>query len=487
MKASSLDPRRWSLAFKAPLFVAAFMLVVSIVMTNAVLSRLRETQERHLSALSTIYLNGLAATLIPHVLRDDIWEIFDAIDRGASLESGFGRATIVVIDAKGQTLAASVPKLAPVLSQQVGRDQAFQGDSSLIVDIDKARAFARRSLIYQGRRIGAIYVDYDVSHLLRERADVLRTLIGTNAAIAVFLAAFGYWVIRWMLGPLRTLTRHLDLGVAGTVQPIPADVVAASTQEFGRLFRRFNVMAEAVNDREVIAKELANEERLASLGRLASGMAHEINNPLGGLFNAIDTLKRHGDKPNVRISSLDLIERGLKGIRDVVRSALTVYRADRNPRNLATADLDDLKLLIRPEIERRSLRLDWRNYLVADLPLPASAIRQVVLNLLLNAIQVSSLGSQVRLEAAVVGGDLVIEVLDCGPGFDEEARSVLTGAADRPPPIHSRTGSGLGLWMTHRLVHDLNGRTVIDTQLDGGSLVRVVIPLTPAEELRDVA
>ena len=47
-------------------------------------------------------------------------------------------------------------------------------------------------------------------------------------------------------------------------------------------------------------------------------MAHEINNPLGGLFNAIDTLKRHGSHGGVRTKSIDLIERGLKGIRDVV-------------------------------------------------------------------------------------------------------------------------------------------------------------------------
>ncbi len=60
MKRASLDPRRWPLAFKAPALVAAFMLIVSIVMTNAVLSRLRETQERQLAAMSTITPPGLA-------------------------------------------------------------------------------------------------------------------------------------------------------------------------------------------------------------------------------------------------------------------------------------------------------------------------------------------------------------------------------------------------------------------------------------------
>lgn len=484
MTLSSFDPRQWPLAFKAPLLVAAFMLVVSGVMTNAVLSRLRETQERHLAAMSTIYLNGLAAALVPHVLRDDNWEVFDTIDRGASLEGGFGRATIVVVDTNGQTIAASDPKQTPVLSWQADKEKAFQGESTLIVDAASARAYARRALVYQDRRIGAIYVDYDVRHLLREREDVLRTLVWTNAAIAVLLAAAGYWIIRRMLGPLRTLSRHLDLGVTGAVQPIPAVEVKGATYEFRRLFRRFNIMADAVNDREAIAKELANEERLASLGRLASGMAHEINNPLGGLFNAIDTIKRHGEKPAVRNASLDLIERGLRGIRDVVRATLATYRADRDPRNLSAADLDDLKLLLGPEMARRALTLDWNNAIERELPVPASGVRQIALNLLLNALQASPTGARVHFGASASGDQLDLSVHDQGPGLSPDARAVLDGVGK---PVSSGDGSGLGLWMTRRLVHDLGGRIAVETSPIGGALVRVIIPLVAVEEMRDVA
>lgn len=485
MKRASIDPRRWPLAFKAPALVAAFMLIVSIVMTNMVLSRLRETQERQLAAMSTIYLNGLASALIPHVLREDNWEVFDTIERGATLEGGFGRASIVVVDGKGETLAASDPRQAPVLSRQSDRDRQFQGNAMLTVDTDKARAFARRPLIYQDRRIGEIYVDYDISHLLRERGEVLRTLIATNAVIALLLASFGYWIIRRMLDPLGTLSRHLDLSVSGPVQPIPHLQIAASTREFRRLFVRFNAMADAVNEREAIAKELANEERLASLGRLASGMAHEINNPLGGLFNAIDTLKRHGDKPSVRATSLNLIERGLKGIRDVVRSTLASYRADRDPRRLASADLDDIRLLVGPEIARRGLSLDWRNMLEGELPTEASALRQVALNLLLNAIQASPEAGELIFLATVEAEELLLEVHDQGSGFNAEAEATLSGETSKPAPLGE--GPGLGLWMTRRLLQDLRGRATVGVSHLGGALVRVRIPLSTVEELRDVA
>ena len=70
-------------------------------------------------------------------------------------------------------------------------------------------------------------------------------------------------------------------------------------------------MARALNEHEELASRLANQEKYAVLGKLASGMAHEVNNPLGGLFNALDTLRRHGDDAKVREATLNLLERGL--------------------------------------------------------------------------------------------------------------------------------------------------------------------------------
>ena len=88
-------------------------------------------------------------------------------------------------------------------------------------------------------------------------------------------------------------------------------------------------------------------------------MAHEINNPLGGLFNALDTLKTHGETPGVRDTSISLIERGLAGIRDVVEAALATYRPERSQRLLTAEDFDDVRLLLKPELRRRRQRLDW--------------------------------------------------------------------------------------------------------------------------------
>jgi signal transduction histidine kinase len=485
MRAIVLNPLRWTLAVRAPLLFAAFMIVVSIAMTNAVLTRLAETQERQLAQLSRVHLDGLASSIMPYVLRDDVWEVFDAVERNASVGSGFGLTRVVVTDAAGRTIASNVPSTFPVGSDPSAFVAGFKTDDRLSLNASTATASAHRSLVHQDRRIGDIYASFDVSALLDERAAVLRTLVMTNTVVALAFAGLGYWLMRRMLTPLRHLSAHLDRSARGPVAPIPLALGGTEGSEFRRLFVRFNGLAEAVNEREALAKQLAQEERLASLGRLASGMAHEINNPLGGLFNAIDTLKAHGDKATVRASSLSLIDRGLRGIRDVVRSALATYRADRDQRPLVMADLNDIRFLIAPEANRRDVVLEWVCGGLETASLPASAVRQILLNLVLNAVQATPPGQTVSVGVHLDEFALAMTVEDKGPGLSVDARETLMGSVTRP--VAFGEGTGLGLWMTRRLVVELFGAITTETSAAGGAIIRVRLPVPHAEELRHVA
>jgi signal transduction histidine kinase len=214
-------------------------------------------------------------------------------------------------------------------------------------------------------------------------------------------------------------------------------------------------------------------------------MAHEVNNPLGGMLNLLDTLRKHGHDARVRERSLDLLERGLAGIRSVVRATLATYRSDDRSQNLAPRELDDLQFLVQHEVGRRAIRLAWRNELAADLEVDGAAVRQIALNLLLNACAASPSGGAVELTAATRNGQLHLTVRDSGPGLPPDVLELYRhpALAKRPPPA----GIGLGVWTICLLVSRLGGYIAADGANAPGVTIAVTIPLRREEGLDAVA
>jgi signal transduction histidine kinase len=471
---------------RVPLIVTLFMMAVSIFASERVLTRLIETQTRQVQALADVYLDGLALALVDSIIREDVWQVFDVLDRSRQRPRDVKPAETIVAGTDGSVIASSdpirIPSQARVPTSYIER---LSENGRIVVVEEAKRAYVRREVVYENLRIGTIYAALDIAPLLAERREVLWTLILTNIALTVMLAGAAWFIVGRMMRPMRIVTDYLERSRSGQVAPIPEKLVAGAGREHQRTYAAFNRLASAVSEREAMGAQLAEEERLASLGRLASGMAHEINNPLGGLFNAIDTLKRHGADASVRNATIDLIERGLKGIRDVVRAALMSYRGERDDRTLNREDVEDLKLLISPEGRRRNVILRWRNELSGQVSLPATAVRQIILNLVLNACQASPRDSWTAVSIADTREAVVLEVEDTGAGMPPAALAMLTGTSDRPAPIGK--GTGLGLWMTNRLIRELKGSVSVERRSGGGTLITVSLPTRQELELSHVA
>ena len=474
------------ISVRVPLVVVIFMIAVSGFASERVLTRLDQTQTRHIQALSDVYLEGLSLALVDAMVREDVWQVFDVLDRSRRHPTGLRPSETVVTTSDGVVIASS--NALHVASQSQLPDdyrQAFADNLSISIPSGSQVAFGKRHVVYEGRPIGSIYAKVDIGPQITERNEVLRTLIATNALLTLALAALASFIVGRMMRPVLILTDHLERSGADNVQSIPQSIVGSVRPEYQRAFGAYNALAKAMLERQAVAAQLAEEERLASLGRLASGMAHEINNPLGGLFNAIDTLKRHGAEPTVRARSLDLIERGLKGIRDVVRSTLMTYRADRDGRMFKPEDIDDLELLIAPAARRRGVHLAWTTELKEEVTVPASALRQIILNLVLNACDASPRDMTVCVSVKAEKHAFELTVQDEGVGLPKAAIEILSGRDGLPAPIGG--GSGLGLWMTNRLVRENNGSVVVTSGAVGGTKIAVKLPLQKQEALRHVA
>jgi signal transduction histidine kinase len=129
--------------------------------------------------------------------------------------------------------------------------------------------------------------------------------------------------------------------------------------------------------------------------------------------------------------------------------------------------------------------LQWRNDLTGQVALPANSVRQIILNLVLNACQATPRDSWAAVSIAENPEAILLQVEDMGQGMPPAAIAMLTGTANRPAPIGH--GTGLGLWMTNRLVRELAGSVSVGKSARGGTLVIVSMPTRQKMELGHVA
>jgi signal transduction histidine kinase len=283
-----------------------------------------------------------------------------------------------------------------------------------------------------------------------------------------------------MASPLALLTGYMaDLG-----QKLPAPLpgrIYPHGDELGRLFQVYDQMQRELAEKDSLERQMMKSERLASLGRLTASIAHEINNPLGGLLTAVDTVKRHAAPDPVLERMLPLLERGLNQIKDIVGALLVEAKA--KGRALTGQDIEDVQTLLIQEAKKRGVEWVWHNSVKpgsGELPLPATLVRQVLINLVLNAVQAAGSVGQisgqscghVSVHAALAEGHLVLEVKNDGRGISPELMEHLF----EPFSGQNESGQGLGLWVTHQIVQQLQGDIIVNSDT-GQTRFCVTLPL----------
>ncbi len=314
--------------------------------------------------------------------------------------------------------------------------------------------------------------------------------ISAVAASAVALALLCPWLLsRWIVRPVHDLTRAArELGAGLGTRP----VAVHAGGELGELAATFNRMAQQLEERtceleaERARERLRHAERLAAVGTLASGLAHQLNNPLNNvLLTARDALGDDGPEAARHWrEALEACAEEAKRCERIVRGLVAFARGE--PGQKWPEDTNRVLRRARDLVVGAAAEHQASVELVpceGAVPILANsiALEQALVNVIRNAIQ-SRPGAHVTLRTERCNGIVRIAVRDDGRGMDGEAIRRLfdpfftTRAAEG--------GIGLGLSVAHRIIADHHGTIDVDSRPGEGTLVSVELPLAPAGEAR---
>jgi PAS domain S-box-containing protein len=231
-----------------------------------------------------------------------------------------------------------------------------------------------------------------------------------------------------------------------------------------------------ITEHRVLLQQLVTAERLAATGRLAAGVAHEINNPLQAMVTQIKVAQDKAAAHEDPTDSLHAIELGVERLRYIVSGMLNMQRA---PQETAVVSLNDVAeavaALIKPQVSGHNVRLSLN--LEPQLP-PVTAspqeLQQVALNLMLNAIDAMPQGGDLYISTRSLPQIVELTVRDTGVGI----------AAEHLPQIFepfftfraSGQGTGLGLYLSRNMIEGAGGKISVESEKGKGAAFTVSLP-----------
>ena len=475
-----------SFRYKVPLWGSLLIVGTAAIISSSLLYRSYGELKSDLLRDAGVQGRIMASTLFSAVLQDQVWRAYEIIRAPFSREAGESQTQaefFVVLDPRGRVYVSTHPERLPMLAQMDRLAPEFaqlrkitnaqSGDTQVLEAEGSDHLFIATPIHEDKAYIGTLVQMYS-KKVLRERFQRSAGQAALVAALVILLLLpiSWYWGRRTAVPLLRLTERMEELG-----RRLPDDLAPELydyQDELGRLYDAYNRTLHELRAKARIEQQMVHSERLAAIGRLAAGMAHEINNPLLGMLTALDTLKRHDELSPRAQKTLTLLERGLVQIRDTVGALLVEAKV--KSRDFVPHDAEDARTLIEPQARERGVRLHWKNGLRSPLPLPSSSVRQVLINLLLNAVQASAHEGEVRATLEASATELSVVIANGGqtltPAQTAHLFEPFSGADER--------GRGLGLWVCYQIVRQLGGSIAVESDMpegNGRTVFTVRIPL----------
>jgi len=315
--------------------------------------------------------------------------------------------------------------------------------------------------------------------------DALLLLAGAGAVIVcgVSISVLAYLIQR----PMVELQEKMAIISEGNLDVTVS--FSQSNDEIGDLGRKFNHMVQQLRENRMEIEtmhrtQMSRAEHLATLGELATGLAHEIRNPLAGIAGVIDIIGRDLPASSPAREMVKDVRLEINQINRILTDLLETARP--HPPQMMLSNLnttvEHAVMLARQQVLSKPINIEFEK----DPELPevehdSDRIHQVVLNLLLNAVQAIDGPGTVSVKVGAQDDSAIVSVCDTGRGMTEQQKALIF----RPFYTTRSNGTGLGLSLVRRIVEEHDGRIEVTSEPGRGSIFTVLLPFAfsaiPAE------
>lgn len=329
-----------------------------------------------------------------------------------------------------------------------------------------------------GKNWGTLRVGVSTGLLEDKLHALARRIVGVSLAFFLFGALLSYLIGLNMARPLQRLTALMS---AVSTNNLAVELPPRRPDEIGVLQESFREMIERLRrseaEREQAIAQLVQSEKLASIGKIVAGVAHEVNNPLATIATCIHNLREEAAAPN---RNLEIISQGAERIERIVRQLTDFSRAGSLELQQLTSDsfFAESADFARMALRKHDVRLAAVDMCQPSimLSLDKGKIQQVLLNLLINAADASPSGASVTMSASSADGSYTLSVHDQGTGI--------------PAQMHERIfdifyttklagqGTGIGLAICKSIV-EMHGGVLSFESSPGDTSFTVSIPVSP--------
>jgi len=223
-------------------------------------------------------------------------------------------------------------------------------------------------------------------------------------------------------------------------------------------------------------KKLIHSERLAAVGSMASHVSHEIKNPLIAIGGLAQQLKRSANLGDREKEKLDLIAKEVSRLENMLIEVRDFTRPT-TPRKIKGAVnplIQEVLALMKPVFtdQKIEIQIDL-DYNLSEFEFDPEQVKQVILNLIKNAAEAMTAGGRLRVKTYLLASKVFIEISDTGKGISPEDLTKLF----RPFFTTKKKGTGLGLAVSYKIIHDHNGDIQVASEVNQGTRVVVQLPL----------